>query len=136
MRLKPSLLIVCLLALLVIFPRCGYNTLQGNDEDVKAAWAEVENQYKRRADLVPNLVATVQGYAKHEKETLQNVVEARAKATAVTIDAKLPLQPKSLPGISKCAGPTLRRPITPARRRRELSRLESQYELPRSSGTA
>jgi LemA protein len=64
---------------------CGYNDLQGLDEDTKAAWSEVVNQYQRRADLIPNLVATVKGYAAHEKETLEGVVEARAKATAVQI---------------------------------------------------
>ena len=64
---------------------CGYNDLQGLDEDTKAAWSEVVNQYQRRADLIPNLVATVKGYAAHEKETLEGVVEARAKATSIQI---------------------------------------------------
>jgi LemA protein len=66
---------------------CGYNSLQGLDEDVKKNWAEVESQYQRRMDLIPNLVETVKGYAKQEKETLTAVVEARAKATQTTIDA-------------------------------------------------
>ena len=60
---------------------CGYNDLKGLDEDTKAAWSEVVNQYQRRADLIPNLVATVKGYAAHEKETLEGVVQARANAT-------------------------------------------------------
>ena len=64
---------------------CGYNDLQGLDEDTKAAWSEVINQYQRRADLIPNLVATVKGYAAHEKETLESVVNARAKATSVQV---------------------------------------------------
>jgi LemA protein len=64
---------------------CGYNDLQGLDEDTKAAWSEVVNQYQRRADLIPNLVATVKGYAAHEKDTLEGVVEARAKATSIQI---------------------------------------------------
>ncbi|MDH4301644.1 MAG: LemA family protein [Nitrospira sp.] len=64
---------------------CGYNDLQGLDEDTKAAWSEVINQYQRRADLIPNLVATVKGYAAHEKETLEGVVNARAKATGVQV---------------------------------------------------
>jgi LemA protein len=64
---------------------CGYNDLQGLDEDTKAAWSEVVSQYQRRADLIPNLVATVKGYAAHEKDTLDAVVEARAKATQVTV---------------------------------------------------
>lgn len=68
-----------------ILSACGYNDLQGLDEDTKAAWSEVVNQYQRRADLIPNLVATVKGYAAHEKETLESVVEARARATSVQI---------------------------------------------------
>ncbi|SLM47111.1 conserved protein of unknown function [Nitrospira japonica] len=64
---------------------CGYNDLQGLDEDTKAAWSEVVNQYQRRADLIPNLVATVKGYAGHEKDTLEKVVQARAQATGVQI---------------------------------------------------
>jgi LemA protein len=78
-----------LLALLVLFGSlsgCGYNSLQGLDETVKAKWAEVENQYQRRSDLIPNLVETVKGYAKHEKETLDAVVEARAKATQTNLN--------------------------------------------------
>jgi len=71
---------VCLLVLaLAGMAGCGYNRLQGLDEEVKAAWAEVLNQYQRRFDLVPNLVNTVKGYAGHEAETLSAVVEARAK---------------------------------------------------------
>ena len=68
---------------------CGYNDLQGLDEDTKAAWSEVVNQYQRRADLIPNLVATVKGYAAHEKETLEGVVEARAKATSVQVTPEM-----------------------------------------------
>ena len=66
---------------------CGYNTIPTQEEDAKAKWAEVQNQYQRRADLIPNLVATVQGYAKQEKDVLTAVTEARAKATAIHIDA-------------------------------------------------
>jgi LemA protein len=64
---------------------CGYNEFQTKDEQVKAAWSEVLNQYKRRADLIPNLVATVQGYAAQEKDVLIGVTNARAKATAVQL---------------------------------------------------
>ena len=73
--------------LLPLLAGCGYNRIQSQDEAVKAQWSEVLNQYQRRADLIPNLVATVQGYAKQEKDVLTSVVEARAKATSVRIDA-------------------------------------------------
>src|ERR1700745_761248 len=66
---------------------CGYNTIPTLEEQAKAKWADVQNNYQRRADLIPNLVATVQGYAKQEKDVLTAVVEARAKATSVRIDA-------------------------------------------------
>jgi len=63
-----------------------YNSMVTMDEGVTAQWAQVENVYQRRADLIPNLVATVKGYASHEQETLEGVIEARSKATSVTID--------------------------------------------------
>jgi LemA protein len=66
---------------------CGYNKIQGLDEEVKSAWAEVLNQYQRRFDLIPNLVNTVKGYASHERETLQAVTEARAKVGQMQVDA-------------------------------------------------
>ena len=66
---------------------CGYNTIPTQEEEAKAKWADVQNNYQRRADLIPNLVATVQGYARQEKDVLTAVVEARAKATSVRIDA-------------------------------------------------
>jgi len=75
---------VVLLGLIV--SGCGYNTIPTNEEQAKAKWADVQNNYQRRADLIPNLVATVQGYAKQEKDVLIAVVEARAKATQVKID--------------------------------------------------
>ncbi|MBD5345935.1 MAG: LemA family protein [Bacteroides sp.] len=65
---------------------CNYNSLVEKQQGVDQAWAEVENQYQRRADLIPNLVATVKGYATHEEETFEKVTEARAKATSITID--------------------------------------------------
>jgi len=66
---------------------CGYNTIPTLQETAKARWADVQNQYQRRADLIPNLVATVQGYAAQEKSVLTAVVEARAKATQIKLDA-------------------------------------------------
>jgi LemA protein len=75
---------------------CGYNTIPTLEEQAKARWADVQNQYQRRADLIPNLVATVQGYAKQEKDVLTSVVEARAKATQVKIDASQLTDPEKL----------------------------------------
>jgi len=69
---------------------CGYNTLQVQDEQVKSAWSEVVNQYQRRADLIPNLVNTVKGFAAQEKSVLIGVTEARAKATQIKVDANDP----------------------------------------------
>jgi LemA protein len=80
---------------------CGYNDLQGLDEDTKAAWSEVVNQYQRRADLIPNLVATVKGYAAHEKETLEGVVEARAKATAIQVTPEMLKDPAAFEQFQK-----------------------------------
>jgi len=66
---------------------CGYNNIPSHEEQAKAKWADVQNNYQRRADLIPNLVSTVQGYARQERDVLTAVVEARAKATQVRIDA-------------------------------------------------
>ena len=84
--MRKLLLALPLMAVLLL-SGCGYNDFQTKDEQVKAAWAEVLNQYKRRADLIPNLVNTVQGYAAHERQTLEAVVNARAKATSVQLPA-------------------------------------------------
>lgn len=74
---------------------CGINDIPSYDESVKANWSQVLNQYKRRADLIPNLVSTVKGYATHEKETLQAVMEARSKATAQNIPADILNNPEA-----------------------------------------
>lgn len=87
---KNSIILLTIGAVLLITILWGvskYNGLVNKDEAVKAEWSNVENQYQRRADLIPNLVATVKGYASHESETLEGVVAARAKATQVTVDA-------------------------------------------------
>ena len=82
-----TIIIVALVALgLFGWAKNTYNSLVSSQEGVEAAWAQVENVYQRRADLIPNLVATVKGYAEHESSTLQAVVEARAKATQVSVD--------------------------------------------------
>lgn len=79
---------VVLLLVSLLLTSCGLQSIPQSNNNVEAQWAEVMNQYKRRADLIPNLVNTVKGYAQHEQETLQSVVEARAKATAMTVNAK------------------------------------------------
>lgn len=78
-----------ILVLLAVLPltSCNYNSLVEKQQNVDQAWAQVENQYQRRADLIPNLVNTVKGYSTHESETLEKVTLARAKATSITIDA-------------------------------------------------
>lgn len=83
-------IILCLTALTATgsLTSCNYNSLVDKQQTVDQAWAQVENQYQRRADLIPNLVNTVKGYSTHESETLQKVTEARAKATSITIDAE------------------------------------------------
>src|SRR5215207_717132 len=75
---------------------CGYNKLQDQDEAVKAAWSEVVNQYQRRADLIPNLVATVKGFAAQEERVLVGVTEARAKATSIQATPELVNDPEAL----------------------------------------
>src|SRR6187402_2316665 len=74
---------------------CGINTIPTLQERAKAAWSEVLNQYQRRADLIPNLVETVKGYAAHEKDVLEGVVEARAKATQVTVSPEMLTDPEA-----------------------------------------
>ncbi|WP_199121552.1 LemA family protein [Pedobacter sp. ASV28] len=78
--------IVAIVAILALFSGCGYNSLVKLDEDVKTKWNNVETQYQRRADLIPNLVNTVKGAAKFEQGTLTAVIEARSKASQITID--------------------------------------------------
>jgi LemA protein len=86
MRIRVFALVLVAVAML---SGCGYNQIQINDEGVNAAWAEVLNQYKRRADLIPNLVAVVQGYAAHEKEVLIKVTEARANVAGLKATPEL-----------------------------------------------
>ena len=87
---KAIMRLLCAMALMTgasTLTSCNYNSLVEEQQGVDQAWAEVENQYQRRADLIPNLVNTVKGYSTHEEETLVKVTEARAKATSITIDA-------------------------------------------------
>ncbi len=82
-----TIIVVAILGLLVIWGVGKYNAIVTAEENVETAWAQVEAQYQRRADLIPNLVSTVKGYAAHESETLESVVAARSKATSLTVDA-------------------------------------------------
>jgi LemA protein len=92
-RISSILVVACLGAVLA---GCGYNTIPTLEEQAKARWSDVQNQYQRRSDLIPNLVATVQGYAKQEKDVLTSVVEARAKATQIKVDASQLTDPDKL----------------------------------------
>jgi len=103
---KSTITIVAILAVVALAVFWGvkaYNSLIVLDENVNNRWAYVESQYQRRADLIPNLVATVQGYAKHERETFESVVAARAKATQITVDADN-LTPEKLQEFQKAQG--------------------------------
>lgn len=82
----PWIIVVVILLAIFLLVKNTYNSLVSADEAASSAWAQVENVYQRRSDLIPNLVATVKGYAEYEGNTLQEVVEARAKATQVTVD--------------------------------------------------
>ncbi|MBV1700387.1 MAG: LemA family protein [Hyphomicrobiales bacterium] len=83
---------------------CGYNNIPTQEANAKAQWAQVQNEYQRRSDLIPNLVSTVQGYAKQEKDVLTAVVEARAKATAIHVDANDLSDPAKLKAFQEAQG--------------------------------
>lgn len=84
---KKTWIIIAVVAVVVLWGVGKYNGLVSGEEDLKTAWGQVENQYQRRMDLIPNLVNTVKGYAQHESKTLEDVIAARAKATAITVNA-------------------------------------------------
>lgn len=87
MKKTKYILILAVLSALLL-SSCGYNNMVSKQENVESQWGNVENAYQRRADLIPNLVNTVKGYAEHEQETLTKVTEARAKATQTTVDVE------------------------------------------------
>ena len=93
-----------LFLLLSLLSGCGYNTMQANEEAVTAAWGNVESSYQRRADLIPNLVEVVKGYAKHESETLQAVTEARAKVGSMQVSKDVLSNPESLNKFQQAQG--------------------------------
>ncbi len=104
--------------MLPAFSSCNYNSLVEQQQTVDQSWAEVQNQYQRRADLIPNLVNTVKGYASHESSTLEKVTEARAKATSINISAE---------NLDEA---------TLAKFQKGISRPQGQRKLPRPSGAA
>ncbi|WP_068858835.1 LemA family protein [Perlucidibaca aquatica] len=104
MTIQRSLFAFFTLLTSLLMTSCGYNTLQAQDEAIKASWAEVLNQYQRRSDLVPNLVNTVKGYASHEKEVLIQVTEARAKVGSIQMDADSVNDPAALKRFSEAQG--------------------------------
>jgi LemA protein len=93
--MKKGIIALMLVSLAGFLPSCGYNTMQANEEEVFASWGDVEAAYQRRADLVPNLVKTVQAYAKHERETLIAVTEARAKVGSIQLSKDMLNNPAS-----------------------------------------
>ena len=96
LSIAPLRTVFVVIALGLAVSGCGYNTIPTDEEIAKAKWADVQNNYQRRSDLIPNLVATVQGYAKQEKDVLTAVIEARAKATQVRVDASQLTDPDKL----------------------------------------
>jgi LemA protein len=102
--MKKSLAWMLTIWLAALLSGCGYNEFQARDEAVKAAWGEVVNQYQRRADLVPNLVNTVKGYASHEKDTLEAVTRARAAATSVQISPETLNDPQAFQRFQQAQG--------------------------------
>ena len=100
---KTWIIVIAVVAVLVIYCVSSYNSLVTQEETVGTAWSNVENQYQRRSDLIPNLVNTVKGYAAHEKETFDAVVSARAKATQMSIDIEN-LTPEKIEAYQKAQG--------------------------------
>lgn len=100
---RNTIIIIAAIVAIVGYCMSSYNTLVEQDEAVGTAWSNVENQYQRRVDLIPNLVNTVKGYASHEKETFEAVVSARAKATQTTVDID-DLTPEKIAAYQKAQG--------------------------------
>ena len=101
---KRFLTYLVLMGMLLTLSGCGYNTMQANEEAVKAAWGDVEASYQRRSDLIPNLVEVVKAYAKHEKETLTAVTEARAKVGSIQMSKDMITNPEALSQFQQAQG--------------------------------
>lgn len=104
MKLKRMVLAVVAALILAPLAGCGYNTMQANEEAVSAAWGDVEAAYQRRADLIPNLVEVVKGYAKHEADTLKAVTEARAKVGSMQVSKDLLKDPQAFNKFQQAQG--------------------------------
>ena len=104
MKLKRMVLAVVAALILAPLAGCGYNTMQANEEAVFAAWGDVEASYQRRADLIPNLVEVVKGYAKHEADTLKAVTEARAKVGSMQVSKDLLKDPQAFNKFQQAQG--------------------------------
>jgi LemA protein len=102
--MKKRVIYVLLAVMLLGVSSCGYNTMQANDESVKAAWGNVEASYQRRNDLIPNLVEVVKAYAKHERETLTAVTEARAKVGSVQMSKNIMDDPQAFSRFQQAQG--------------------------------
>ncbi len=100
----PSMQVFTLLLLTALLSGCGINNVPTFDEEVKAAWSQVLNQYKRRTDLIPNLVSTVKGFASHEKEVLTDVVEARSKVSQMNINPEMLNNPETFKAFEQNQG--------------------------------
>ena len=104
MNLESKWIGVSVLSAALSLAGCGYNEIQGLDEETNAAWGEVLNQYQRRADLIPNLVNTVKGYASHERETLESVTQARANVAGVKATPELLKDPEAFKKFQEAQG--------------------------------
>lgn len=102
--MRRAAVVVLAIALCAAFPGCGYNTMQSNEEAVFAAWGDVEAAYQRRADLIPNLVEVVKGYAKHEADTLKAVTEARARVGSLQVSREMLNNPASFAKFQQAQG--------------------------------
>ncbi len=102
--MKKRLIYFVLTVMLLSVSGCGYNTMQANEEAVKAAWGDVEAAYQRRTDLIPNLVEVVKAYAKHERETLTAVTEARAKVGSIQMSKNILEDPKAFSQFQEAQG--------------------------------
>jgi LemA protein len=102
--IKKNIWLVAIIVLVALFVMNGVNTIPTQDEKVKAAWSQVDNQYQRRMDLIPNLVETVKGYANFEKSTLTDVINARASATKVTLSPEMLSDPDAVKKFEQAQG--------------------------------